>query len=480
MKRIILFSAILFAVSVAGSHLSPAYARAERGYLAGTGDSSSFTITSPGGTTSITFSYPRGSVDFWVSVVDQSGSVSRYDLDNWDAVTLKGAGVFTVTVYSRGGAGSWTADYEPAASPTGPVPLASPPIVPSTTPPIDPSPVSGEVVINGRLSGPGDTHVFRVPAQASYVEVIFYYPKETMSLSVRVVGNDKRTVLGQYDLDKGEIIELYGGGVFYLTVYSTRGAGGFIAKFNPAGSPIPRSYIIAEGNLKGDSDKKEFPFEAKTDGISIYFDSPAKDADIRVKVFSEDTKKVLGDFDLKQEKIIDLNRKGRYLITVYSLRGAGPFTAFYFGGPPTETVALGTSPSEGESPAPPLAPKFSPFPDRATLPPGTSLEKGYLSGTGDFKTFIVNARDDYVEVTFSYPKGAADFWVRVIGEDGVEVLGDFDLDNGEIIQLMGGGTFYLKIFSKDGAGSWSAVYREGTGDPYSSPSGISNRPRYSY
>ncbi len=45
---------------------------------------------------------------------------------------------------------------------------------------------------------------------------------------------------------------------------------------------------------------------------------------------------------------------------------------------------------------------------------------------------------------------------------------------------MGAGTFYLKVYSKEGAGNWSAVYREGTGDPYSAPNGISNRPRYSY
>ncbi len=480
MKRIVILTAIILGMITVAVGTSPAYARVEHGHLKGTGDSSSFTVTSPGGTFEIVFSYPRGSVDFWVSVIDQKGAVSRYDLDNWDAVSVKGAGVYTVTVYSRNGAGSWNASYDLAASPLAVSPTGAPPVVPPTPLTVGPPPNSGEVTINGMLSGPGDTHVFRVPAQSSYVEVAFYYPKETMSLSVRVVGNDKRTILGQYDLDKGEIIELYGGGTFYLTVYPTRGSGGFIAKFNPAGSPIPRSYIIAEGDLTEGTDKKEFPFEAKTDGISIYFDSPTKGADIWAKVVAEDGRKVLGDFDLKKEKIIDLNKKGHYLITIYSRAGAGSFTAFYFGGPPTETVALGTSPSDEETPAAPLAPKFPPFPDMTTLPPGTSLEKGYLSGAGDFKTFIVNAQVDYIEVTFSYPKGTADFWVRVIGEDGVEILGDFDLKNGEIIQLMGGGTYYLKVYSKEGAGNWSAVYREGTGNPYSTPNGISNRPRYSY
>lgn len=467
-------------VVVAVLGVSPVYARSEHGYLRGTGDSSSFEILGPGGTIDVIFSYPRGSVDFWVSAVDQSGTVSRYDLDNWDSVRLTGTGVFTITIYSRNGAGNWSAEFDLADLPLKSSPTGVAPSPPSTTLSSNPSPGSKDVTISGRLTGPGDTHVFRIPAESSYVEVIFYYPKETMSLSVRVVADDKRTVLGQYDLDKGEIVELYGGGNFYLTVYSTRGSGGFMAKFNPLGSPIPQNYIIAKGDLIGGSDKKEFPFEAKTDGISIYFDSQARGADIWVKVVTEDGKKVLGDFDLKDEKIVDLNKRGKYLITVYSRDGAGSFTAFYFGGPPTEIVALGTSPSEEGGPAVPLAPKFPPFPDKTKLPPGTSLETGYLSGPGEFRTFIVNAKINYVEVTFSYPKGTADFWVKVIGEDGIEVLGDFDLDNGEIIQLMGAGTFFLKVYSKDGEGSWSAVYREGTGDPYSAPNGISNRPRYSY
>jgi len=480
MKRAIIYILSIITVALVVIGASPAYAQTEHGYLKGTGDSFTFTVTSPGPTTDVMFSYPRGSVDFWISTVDPSGVVSRYDLDNWDAIPLNGTGLFTVTVYSRNGAGSWRAEFNPAASPPAPSPAGIVPLSPSMPASGNPAPVSKDVTISGRLSGPGDTHVFKVPAESSYVEVAFYYPKETMSLSVRVAADDKRTVLGQYDLDKGEIIELYGGGNFYLTVYSTRGSGGFMVKFNPSGSPIPQSYIIAQGNLKEGNDKKEFLFEAKTDGISIYFDSPAKGADIWVKVVAEDGKKVLGDFSLKNEKIIDLNKKGRYLITVYTRGAPGSFTAFYFGGPPTETVALGTVPSEGESPAVPLSPKFPPFPDKSKLPPGTSLETGYLSGPDQFRTFIVNAKTDYVEVTFSYPKGTVDFWVKVIGEDGIEVLGDFDLDNGEVIQLMGAGTFYLKIYSKEGAGNWSAVYREGTGDPYSTPSGISNRPRYSY
>ncbi len=64
-----------------------------------------------------------------------------------------------------------------------------------------------------------------------------------------------------------------------------------------------------------------------------------------------------------------------------------------------------------------------------------------------------------VEVPFTYPKGQAKFWVEVIGQDGYTVLGDFDLDNGEVIQLSGGGTFNLSIYSKSGAGNWSCSWK---------------------
>ena len=119
MKRTITISVCVIAIISAAAGISPVYARTEHGYLKGTGESSSFTITSPGPTTDITVSYPKGSVDFWVSTVDQSGTVSRYDLDNWDSIRLTGAGLFTVTVYSRNGAGDWTAEFRSCCLPAG-------------------------------------------------------------------------------------------------------------------------------------------------------------------------------------------------------------------------------------------------------------------------------------------------------------------------------------------------------------------------
>jgi hypothetical protein len=85
-------------------------------------------------------------------------------------------------------------------------------------------------------------------------------------------------------------------------------------------------------------------------------------------------------------------------------------------------------------------------------------ESGYLSGPGASNTFTVEAGSDtLIELLFYYPVGTVDFWVKVVGQDGYTILGDFDLDNGEIIQLMGGGTFYLTVYSKSGGGNWSAT-----------------------
>jgi hypothetical protein len=82
---------------------------------------------------------------------------------------------------------------------------------------------------------------------------------------------------------------------------------------------------------------------------------------------------------------------------------------------------------------------------------------GFLRGAGDSDSFEVYANYDQVDVVFSWPEGKADFWVKVFGEDGDE-LGDFDLDNGEIIQLLNGGKFMVRVYSKSGEGPWSAAY----------------------
>jgi hypothetical protein len=83
---------------------------------------------------------------------------------------------------------------------------------------------------------------------------------------------------------------------------------------------------------------------------------------------------------------------------------------------------------------------------------------GTLSGPGDSESFPIIPQSDQLDVVFEWPEGEVDFWVKVYGEES-EVLGDFDLDNGEIIQLFGkGDEFTLEIYSKEGGGRWRATY----------------------
>ena len=467
MKKFTLFTLFIF-ISVillllSTSSLSSAEAIFESGYLKGPTDSYTFTVNNPGGNVNITFNHPGSSVQFMVKIEDEYGILKEYDLNKGRIITLSGRGDFYVTIYSRTGAGEWTATYEVGTAPD----------------PIHPDSYTSakDVKIKGYLKGKGDEHVFKIPSQSNYLEVLFDYPMEDVIFRVRIIGKDRMTVLGDYELQNEKIIQLYGSGNFYITVYSKIGRGPFTATFNPTGTAVPESSVIAAGELNGTWDHREFEFEAETDGIKILFEHPEEEADFWVKISSEGGKKLLGDFDLKQWKIINLHEKGKYLINVYSRRGKGPFRAFYFGGEPTERMAIeARPPDEAEGPKFPSETPPIEFLDIAKLPPGVSMEKGFLSETGSFKTFIVNAKIDYVEVTFMYPTGEVDFWVKVLGEDGKSTLIDVDLDDGNIIQLMGGGIFYVKIYSKDGAGEWRATYSEGKEGPYGMGGGMSSRP----
>lgn len=90
------------------------------------------------------------------------------------------------------------------------------------------------------------------------------------------------------------------------------------------------------------------------------------------------------------------------------------------------------------------------------IPGGPTVKSGTLVGPGDSESFDINTTKDYLEVTFTWP-GNASFWVKVHGQTG-DLLGDFDLANGEIIQLYGGGKFTLTIYSVTGSGPWTATY----------------------
>lgn len=84
--------------------------------------------------------------------------------------------------------------------------------------------------------------------------------------------------------------------------------------------------------------------------------------------------------------------------------------------------------------------------------------KGYLDEMGDADYFVIYTAEDKLEVEFDYPSGS-EFWVLVLGEAGGK-LGYFDLTDGEIIKLSGGGYFTMVIISHQGDGKWTAWWED--------------------
>jgi hypothetical protein len=88
----------------------------------------------------------------------------------------------------------------------------------------------------------------------------------------------------------------------------------------------------------------------------------------------------------------------------------------------------------------------------------TTTLTGVLRGANDSNKFDVFAESDKIEVEFDWPDDTY-FHVKVLGMSGDE-LGDFDLSEGEIIELTGGGKFTLIVYSRSGDGPWTATYTD--------------------
>ncbi len=82
-----------------------------------------------------------------------------------------------------------------------------------------------------------------------------------------------------------------------------------------------------------------------------------------------------------------------------------------------------------------------------------TIASGYLN-QGQTYRFGFVAPSNYEEITFYYPSGTT-FMVEVRGRSD-NVLGVFNLNNGSVIQLKGGGQFYLIVYPTYGGGNWSA------------------------
>jgi len=265
---------------------------------------------------------------------------------------------------------------------------------------------------SGELSGPGDTEEFEIVADYSPYEIEFSTPLGTYFLVT--VYDENHNEIGDFNLIDGNIINLTGGGSFYLRVHSAKGGGAWYA--NEINNPDEY-----HGHLDSTGENEEFGIYLFTSPVYFFFDSP-ENAIFYTTVFGENHN-TLGEYDLRSENRVKLTGGGQFYIEVRSEDGAGPWTAYWLD---------------------------------AGVQVFDNIKSGILSGEGDSNTFPLYAEDDPTNVRFSYPKDA-DFHVKVYGRDNNE-LGNYNLRAGNEISLIGGGQFYVEVLSEEDGGQWTASW----------------------
>jgi hypothetical protein len=97
-----------------------------------------------------------------------------------------------------------------------------------------------------------------------------------------------------------------------------------------------------------------------------------------------------------------------------------------------------------------------------TVIPVSVLAYVNVSSTGDdiagtYQNSIVNVSTDEDPVYALIFYQGMDLWVKIIGQKG-DMLAEYDLGKGNLVELSGGGDFTLQIYSKNGTGHWEGQF----------------------
>jgi hypothetical protein len=85
-------------------------------------------------------------------------------------------------------------------------------------------------------------------------------------------------------------------------------------------------------------------------------------------------------------------------------------------------------------------------------------ESGFISGPGEEDEFSLDTEYTSLKLTF-YFSDVWDPYCKIYGMNH-NPLGEFRLSDGNVIQLTGGGLFYVAVGSYAGGGHWRCEYRE--------------------
>ncbi|MBN1573250.1 MAG: hypothetical protein JW984_08665 [Deltaproteobacteria bacterium] len=198
--------------------------------------------------------------------------------------------------------------------------------------------------------------------------------------------------------------------------------------------------VIVKGYLKGPGDSSRFKVAAgDIDELRVSFAIPAEPADFWVKITGEDEKTLLDDVKLTKGYDIVLLNGGTFYLNVYSKAGEGNWSATY------------VLKADDESPETPGLDSDS----KCTVMESSAF--GSLEGPGESCEIPIEVKE-LLEVTFTYPKDSADFWVEVTGPGGGTAVGEYNLAENNVVTLNGTGKFKLTIYSNYGSGNWSATW----------------------
>ena len=103
---------------------------------------------------------------------------------------------------------------------------------------------------------------------------------------------------------------------------------------------------------------------------------------------------------------------------------------------------------------------FTPISSPQESPCSPHSYSGYLWGTGAKSTFEVYVDKNEMLLTFDWPLGSSDFWVKVTGEDNETILIEQSLSDGNVLTLTGRGIYHIQIYSNWGGGCWEAYLKE--------------------
>ncbi|MBU0488267.1 MAG: hypothetical protein KKA07_18135 [Bacteroidetes bacterium] len=173
------------------------------------------------------------------------------------------------------------------------------------------------------------------------------------------------------------------------------------------------SMSAMQGTIKSGSQVDRILVKTDHQLLNVVFES-AKGMKLWVKIKGQ-TGNLLAEYDLNTANLITLNGGGQFTLEIYSKGGTGDWKCFAY-----------------------------------------DTEEGSITSKGQVDKVTVCNFPSPLYLIFEYDEGLA-LYARIKGKDGAS-LGEFSIEEGNVLTLEGGGEYQVELFAKAGIGSWRIYY----------------------